>query len=47
MRGLFSSFFSFLSEDVVNVCRAILLLFLAYIVAGIAKSLILALLLPS
>ncbi len=44
MRGLFSSFFSFLSEDVVNVCRAILLLFLAYIVAGIAKSLILALL---
>ena len=44
MNGLFSTFFSFLSQDVINVCRAILLLFLAYIVAGIAKSLILALL---
>ncbi|MCR5281834.1 MAG: mechanosensitive ion channel [Lachnospiraceae bacterium] len=42
--NFFSNLFSFLSEDVINVCRAILLLFLAYIVAGIAKSLILAVL---
>ncbi|MCR4690433.1 MAG: mechanosensitive ion channel [Lachnospiraceae bacterium] len=35
---------SFLSQDVINVCRAILLLFAAYIVAGISKMLFIGLL---
>ena len=33
----------YLSQDVINVCRAVLLLFLAYIVAGIVKGLVLKL----
>ncbi len=36
-------FFQYISQDVINVCRAVLLLFAAYIVAGIVKGLVLKL----